>query len=318
MIAAITIASGLRVGVAVTAVGLGFRHGIDWDHIAAITDITGAQATGRRSMFLATLYAVGHALVVFVLGVLAIAFSDDMPAWLDGVMEHVVGVTLLVLGVCVLAGVARHGRDFRMRSRWMLVFAGVKRVKAWIRGQPLSPTEVVVIVHEHDHPLREFHDVEHEHKHVHEHPYASPLASALVRQPATSAATPAPNEHLHRHAHRHVATMPADPSYGGPTAFSIGAVHGVGAETPTQVLVFLAAARAGGTLTGVLLLVCFLVGLVVANTVVALVATFGLLRASRHFALYVATSVLIAVFSLVIGTIFVLGQSVMLQSLAGG
>src|SRR5436190_20572814 len=134
---AATNSEGIRLGLVAAAFGFGFRHGIDWDHIAAITDITGAQATGRRSMFLATLYAVGHALVVFVLGVLAIAFSDDMPAWLDGVMEHVVGVTLLVLGVCVLAGVARHGRDFRMRSRWMLVFAGVKRVKAWIRGQPL-------------------------------------------------------------------------------------------------------------------------------------------------------------------------------------
>ena len=314
MIAAITDGSGLGLGLAVTAVGLGFRHGIDWDHIAALTDITGAQATGRRSMFLATLYAGGHALVVFALGFLAIVFSADVPGWLDGVMEPVVGVTLLALAVCVLVGLARHGRDFRMRSRWMLVFAGIRRVKVWACGGAMSASKVVVIVHEHDHPLSEVHDS----SPAHEHADSSLAAAALVNTAATSVATRTYDEHVHRHVHRHVATLPADPSYGGPTAFAIGAVHGVGAETPTQILLFLAAARAGGGLPGVLLLVCFLMGLVVANTVIALLATFGLLRASRHFVIYAATSLVIAVFSLVIGTLFVLGQSGVLQSFAGG
>jgi len=46
---------GFRAGVLVTAFGFGFRHGIDWDHIAALTDITGSQPTRRRSMQFATL-----------------------------------------------------------------------------------------------------------------------------------------------------------------------------------------------------------------------------------------------------------------------
>ena len=33
----------LGVGVIVSAFLFGFRHGIDWDHIAAITDITSSQ-----------------------------------------------------------------------------------------------------------------------------------------------------------------------------------------------------------------------------------------------------------------------------------
>src|SRR5262245_28846331 len=33
------------IGIYTTAVALGIRHGIDWDHIAAITDITSASAT---------------------------------------------------------------------------------------------------------------------------------------------------------------------------------------------------------------------------------------------------------------------------------
>src|SRR5207249_5939724 len=87
--------TGLEVGLALTALGLGFRHGIDWDHIAALTDITGSQESGRRSMVLATMYALGHALVVLVLGVVAIALSAEIPHWLDEAMSRVVGFTLV-------------------------------------------------------------------------------------------------------------------------------------------------------------------------------------------------------------------------------
>ena len=54
--------------VFVAAVVFGFRHGFDWDHIAALTDLTGSQAESRRSMGLATLYALGHAAMVMGLG----------------------------------------------------------------------------------------------------------------------------------------------------------------------------------------------------------------------------------------------------------
>src|SRR5262245_37242436 len=155
--------SGFRIGLIVTAVGLGFRHGIDWARIAALTDITGAQGHARRSMFLATLYAVGHALVVLALGIVAIVLSEKVPDWLDGAMEHFVGITLLVLGAYVLIALIRHGRNFRMRSRWMLIFAGVRRVTRWARGEAGA---VMVITHDHDHPLDEAHDPDHEHAHA--------------------------------------------------------------------------------------------------------------------------------------------------------
>src|SRR3954470_17144946 len=90
------------IGLVVTAFGFGFRHGIDWDHIAALTDITGTERTPRRSMLLATLYALGHALVVFGLGLVAILLSDELPDSVDTFMEHLVGVTLLVFGGYVL------------------------------------------------------------------------------------------------------------------------------------------------------------------------------------------------------------------------
>src|SRR5438552_2157759 len=125
--------AGVGFGLVATALGLGFAHGIDWDHIAAITDITSSQEEHRESLLYGTLYALGHALVILVLGALAILAGEHLPKGIDSVMTRVVGVTLLILGVYVLYSLIRHGRDFRLRSRWMLVFAGVRRGARWVK-----------------------------------------------------------------------------------------------------------------------------------------------------------------------------------------
>src|SRR5262245_49364609 len=97
----------LGLGLLVSAVAFGFRHGFDWDHLAAITDLTSSQSKPRRSLLLATLYACGHAAVVLVLGVAAIAFSEELPTSVDSVMGRVVGVTLVVLGIYILVALIR-------------------------------------------------------------------------------------------------------------------------------------------------------------------------------------------------------------------
>src|SRR5437667_775410 len=126
-------ANSFGFGIVLTALWLGFQHGIDWDHIAAITDITSSQEERRDSILYGTLYALGHALVILVLGALAILAGEHLPHGIDNVMTRVVGVTLLILGVYVLYSLIRHGREFRLRSRWMLVFAGVRRGARWVR-----------------------------------------------------------------------------------------------------------------------------------------------------------------------------------------
>ena len=202
-----------------------------------------------------------------------------------------------------------------MSSRWMLIFAGVRHVARWARGETGA---VMVITHEHEHPITEAHDRDHVHAHGLGHDdVRAPVPVGADDGRATSAGAVRVRHH---HVHRHVAPMPKDPlpTYGRATAFSIGALHGVGAETPTQVLLFLAAARAGGSAAGVLLLVCFLVGLLASNTVVALTATFGFLKASGNFTVYATTSVVVALFSLVVGTLFVLGQGSSLGALLSG
>ncbi len=47
---------------------LGFRHGFDYDHVAAITDIASVEKSPRQAMKMGLLYAAGHAATVAALG----------------------------------------------------------------------------------------------------------------------------------------------------------------------------------------------------------------------------------------------------------
>ena len=278
----------------IAAFWFGFRHGIDWDHIAAITDITSSQDERRTALFFATLYAVGHALVVLALGVVAILVGQELPASVDAVMGRIVGVTLLVLGVYVFYSLAKHGRDFRLRSRWMLLFAGVQMGVRWARarlrnGSDSAPESgsVLTAEAEDDTPTaRDWHHGHHGHPGHHHH--ASPERDDLFQ------------------------------NYNRLTAFGVGMIHGIGAETPTQVLIFLTAAGAAGRAAGIAVLMAFIVGLLGSNSLIAAGSAWGFLRASTNFPLYAAVAVLTASFSLVIGTLFVLGKDTLLPALFGG
>jgi hypothetical protein len=114
--------------------------------------------------------------------------------------------------------------------------------------------------------------------------------------------------------------MPADPfaTCAPGSAFGVGLLHRIGAGTPTRVLIFITAAGVGGKVVGMLILGCFLVGLLVSNTVVALAGAFGFLGASRSFGVYAGVSLVTALFSVVVGSIFLLGASRVLPAMFGG
>ena len=86
---------GWAWGVIGTAFTFGLRHGADWDHIAAISDITGTLKDRKRSMVLALVYALGHTLVILILGLLAVFFGEFIPDSVATVMTPIVGGTLL-------------------------------------------------------------------------------------------------------------------------------------------------------------------------------------------------------------------------------
>lgn len=281
--------SGLQWGAVAGAFGLGLRHGFDWDHVAAITDITGSQDDNRRSLLFSTLYILGHGVVVTALGLLAIAAGSTVPGWLDGAMGRVIGATLVALGVYVLVSLVRNGRDARMRSRWMLAIAGARRALRWVRTRREAAAAPVAIEHDHDHPP----DIPHHGR--------LEMASAPAREEAGAAVRT-----RHRHRHLHLGTMPEDPflEYGHGTSFLVGMLHGVGAETPTQMVLFATAAGAATAWVGAVFLVAFVLGLMLSNTAVAIGSRLGMLNASRNFVAYASVSVAVAALSLYLGTVY--------------
>lgn len=103
--------------------------------------------------------------------------------------------------------------------------------------------------------------------------------------------------------------------YGVKTAYGIGMIHGIGAETGTQVLVITTAAGAGSKATGVLSLAFFIGGILISNTAVALMTTLGFVSARQRQSIYVAAGIFAAVFSLFVGSYFVLQSADALPNL---
>lgn len=228
---------------------LGFRHGFDYDHIAAISDITSVQQTGRRGMQLGMLYAAGHAATVAALGSAVIFFQLALPRGIDRVAERLVGLTLVLLGVYVLGSLFRG--DYVPRSR----FALLAHAARWLHWKVTSRW--------------------------HAHP-----------QPRSTAW-----------------------SYDGRSALAVGMVHGLGAETPSQLMIFLLAANLGGPAKGFLGLVLFLLGLLVMNALMVALTTGLFGWSARLFRFQIAITAATAVYSLVVGSIFLLGSASMLPSL---
>lgn len=289
----------LDLGLILAAFAFGLRHGIDWDHIAAITDIAASQDSAKAGVRLGTLYVLGHAAVVFTLGVIAIMVGDRIPAGVDAAMGKVVGITLILLGIYVIYSLIRHRRDFRMQSRWMLALRGVRGLYHWVGRQVRGP-RVETIEHSHDHvAVGEYH-----------HDESGDPGPETVNAPFRAP--------THTHAHRHADTADPLAQYGTKTALGIGALHGIGAETPTQVLIFLAAAGAGGVEAGLIVLVVFLLGLATSNTLITLGSAYGFLAASRRFAVYASVGAVTGVVSLGVGLILLLGEDNLLPAILGG
>jgi hypothetical protein len=236
-----------------SAAVLGFRHGFDYDHIAAITDITSVEPSRRRAMKMGLVYVFGHASTVAVLGAVVIFFQRSLPARMDNWAERAVGFTLVLLGLYVLGTLLRQKSAYVPRSRASLLIAAFR----WVTWQ-----------------ARKLFD-----------PGAGPRSY--------------------------------DPSqgYGRKSVFVVGIIHGLGAETPSQLLLFLLAANLGGPARGFLGLSVFLVGLLAMNTLMtaSAVGLFGISAAKPGLMRLVVA--LTATYSLVVGAIFLFGASGVLPSL---
>lgn len=235
---------------------LGLRHGIDWDHIAAISDISGSCENRRQGIIFGSVYALGHATIVIVLGLLSIQIGINLPDWVDSVMEPIVGLTLILLSIWLLVSIYLHGRNFKIKSRWMMLFLLLQRVYIFFHNK-----------------------VSHHHK------------KKIIYY---------------------------DYPYGLRLAFLVGMIHGIGAETPSQILLFVTAAGIGGGFIGVIFVVFFVLGLLISNSVITLIISYGYLSTKTNSNLRLIIGTLTAIFSLYIGILFLLGKVDYLSAFLGG
>jgi hypothetical protein len=113
------------------------------------------------------------------------------------------------------------------------------------------------------------------------------------------------------HCHNHAIPKPKSSSwnYDAKSVFGIGVIHGLGAETPSQLLIFLLAANLGGPTKGFLGMGTFLAGLLVMNTIMTASAAglFGF--STRTPRTQYALTAVTATYSLLVGSIFLWGSS---------
>jgi ABC-type nickel/cobalt efflux system permease component RcnA len=251
--------SPLALNLALVSAGLlGFRHGFDADHLAALSDIASVQRNSRQAMKMGLMYVLGHAATVALLGLGVILFQLSLPAGIDRWMEQFVGLTLLILGAYVL---------------WSTLF------------QPHSAT------HSHAQRTR-----------------MALLVNGLLwcawRIRRTFSATPVECRQLFAE------------GIGKAPAFLVGIIHGLGAETPSQLMVFLLAANLGGVAKGVFGLATFMVGMLAMNTIMCAAAA-GMIKVARRRRLaYQVAACCSAAYSIIVGTIFMAGTSSFAAALA--
>ena len=92
-------------------------------------------------------------------------------------------------------------------------------------------------------------------------------------------------------------------------------IHGIGAETGTQVLLIAAVGGASSAGLGVPMLFAFVIGLLISNFGIVLLSSVGFVGSQAREQLYVAIGAVAGLFSLFVGTIFLFGLDAVLPDL---
>ena len=108
------------------------------------------------------------------------------------------------------------------------------------------------------------------------------------------------------HGHEHVEPLEMS-SYGARTSFGVGVIHGIGAETGTQVLLIAAVGGASSAGLGVPMLFAFVIGLLMSNFAIVLLSSMSFVGSQARERLYVGIGAVAGLFSLFVGTIFLFG-----------
>jgi high-affinity nickel permease len=118
------------------------------------------------------------------------------------------------------------------------------------------------------------------------------------------------------HGHEHVEPLEMS-SYGPKTAFGVGMIHGVGAETGSQVLLIAAVGGAASAGLGIPMLFAFVLGLLISNFAIVVISSVGFVASQTRERIYVAVGVVAGLFSLVLGSIYLFGLDSIVPEMDG-
>jgi hypothetical protein len=315
---------GGGIGIYTAAIALGFRHGIDWDHIAAITDITSASAS------------VDDEDEVWLMGEPGLMLTDESHHSVHRAHEHGEGeehhhheeldhehdhfpstspsggaatATLVREPPAIHALTNRLPRAHR-QALWLgslyalghgsvVILLGILAIVAsevlpdWIDPVMERVVGVTLI-------FLSFYLFYSLYQYFRGGEFRLRSRWMLVFAGVRNAWGWL-RSHTGSHEHVHVAPQQA---YGSRAAFGIGLIHGIGAETGTQALIIATAVGATSKSVAIAALLCFVVGLLISNSFVTVTSTFGFVSATRRQTIYVAAGAVAAVFSLVVGLVF--------------
>ena len=284
-----------------TALVLGFRHGFDWDHLAAITDVTSTTTT-------ADVAEVGHERahekvpehhhVHGGLGEMAAHSASPPKAHpREGTVAVAAGGEqrrALLLGSLYALG---HASVVVALGLLALSFGAVlpgwvDPIMARIVGLTLLLLGIWVFISLYQYARNDV-------------PFRIRSRWMLVFDGVRYAWR---RFQARLHGHEHVDPIEMS-SYGPRTAFGVGMIHGVGAETATQVVFIAAIGGASASGLGLPMLIAFVVGLLISNSVVVVITATGFIATRARERLYVIIGLVAGTFSLVVGSIFLFGLS---------
>ena len=302
---AATTTPAVGIGVLLTGLFLGIRHGIDWDHIAAITDITSTTASAHMAEAAhveqhhgITGHSHGHG------GAVEVRAHDAGPG--AATLAPAIAATSTVPRASILAGQSdaiRLGTLYALGHGAVVVVLGLAALSFgallpdWldpIMGRVVGLTLLAL-------GLWVMYSI-----------YRYARAGETFRLRSRWMLVFDGVRYGWRrfqarlHGHEHVEPLEMS-SYGARTSFGVGMIHGIGAETGSQVLLIAAVGGASSAGLGIPMLLAFVVGLLISNLAIVLVSSVGFVSSQTRERVYVAFGAVAGVFSLVLGAIFLAG-----------
>lgn len=89
------------------AFGLGMLHALDADHVMAVTGLAANKSDRRSALHFCLRWAMGHGLVLLIVGALVFLLGMNIPHSLSHYAETFVGLMLIIIGGIVLGNLSR-------------------------------------------------------------------------------------------------------------------------------------------------------------------------------------------------------------------